>query len=153
MNDYSTLLNIFKGISDELDDLIQKFPPEKREEIVFDKWSLKNVVSHLNHWMIHDIDCLENLLRGSEPYWEPDVEDFNQKGVEVRKNKSWDEIYSEFLELKEKMVTLYKELPVDLRAKKFWTDRHENPTEFLKEDINHWRDEHVVSLNNFYKNQ
>jgi hypothetical protein len=44
--------------------------------------------------MIHDIDCLENLAQGMKPFWEPDVEEFNQLGVEMRKDKTWSEVYS-----------------------------------------------------------
>lgn len=151
MDSYSALLNKFKKISGELDSLIQKFSQERREEILFDKWSLKNVVSHLNHWMLHDIDCLENIIQGTEPFWEPDVEIFNQRGVEARKNKSWDEIYSEFVNLKNRVIDLYTKLPTGLYDKKFWNGKDETPTEFLKEDITHWKDEHIASLNYFFK--
>jgi hypothetical protein len=151
MKNYPELLYEFKNISLELENLIQKFPSERREEIIFDKWSLKNVVSHLNHWMIHDIDCLENLIQGKEPFWEPDVEEFNQSGVEARRNKSWDEIYSEFIDLRKKTIDLYTKLPTVLQNKKFWNNKNETPTEFLKEDNAHWRDEHIASLNDFFK--
>lgn len=151
MNSYIDFVNKFKKISEELDDLIKKFPAERREEIVFDKWSLKNIVSHLNHWMLHDIDCLELLMQEKEPYWEPNVEDFNKKGVEERKGRSWESIYSEFQDLKERLVGLYLNLPTKLRDKKFWSNKSETPTEFLKEDINHWRNEHVAQLENYFK--
>ena len=150
MKNYSELLNEFTKISEELDNLIQKFSSERREEVVFDKWSLKNVVSHLNHWMIHDLDCLNVLLNGKVPYWEPDVEEFNRKGVEARSNNNWDQVYTEFVELKNKLLTLYKEIPEDLRNKRIWPDKNETPTRFLEEDIQHWRDEHITSLNNFF---
>lgn len=150
MKSYSSLLDEFTKISEELDYLIQKFPPKQREEIVFDKWSLKNVVSHLNHWMIHDLDCLNALLANKVPYWEPEVEEFNRKGVEERSNNSWEQVYLEFVELKNNLLNLYKEIPEDLRYKKIWLDKNETPTRFLEEDIKHWRDEHITSLNDFY---
>lgn len=151
MKSYFGLLDEFKKISDELENLIQKFPSDRREEIVFDKWSLKNVVSHLNHWMKHDIDCLNALLNEQVPYWEPNVEEFNRKGVCLRSNNSWNQVYLEFIELKQRLLDLYSNYPEYLRNNKIWPDKNETPAKFLEEDINHWRDEHVVSLNDFFK--
>ncbi len=150
MKSYSELLDEFTKISEELDILIRKFPAERREEIIFDKWSLKNVVSHLNHWMVHDLDCLNALLANKVPYWEPEVEEFNRKGVEARSNNNWDQVYFEFVELKNKLLNLYKEIPEDLRYKRIWPDKNETPEKFLEEDIKHWKDEHIYGLNKFF---
>jgi len=146
MKKYQEELNKFVEIEEKLEGLIESYPAEKREEILFDKWSLKDVVAHLNHWMIHDIDCLENLLRGDEPFWEPDVEEFNQRGVEERKNRPWDELYSEFIGLIKQLASLYKNLPEDLQNKRFWKDKTETPLTFLREDINHWEAGHIPFL-------
>ncbi len=151
MKSYSELLDEFKKISDEFGTLTQKFPAEKREEIVFDKWSLKNVISHLNHWMIHDIDCLNALLDNKVPYWEPNVEEFNQKGVILRSNNSWNQVYLEFVDLKQRLIDLYSNYPEYLRNDRIWPDKSETPTRFLEENIKHWRNEHIVSLNDFSK--
>lgn len=153
MDNYSYLLSEFKNTSEELNKLIQKFPSKKREEISFDKWSLKNVVSHLNHWMIHNLNCLDSLAQGKVPYWQPDTDEYNLQGVEKRKNWTWEEVYSEFLDLKAKQILSYENLPKELREKKFWEDRRHTPFSFLEKDITHWRDEHIVSLNNFFENR
>ncbi len=146
MENYRELLQKFKYVKQQVKDLIDQFPENKREEILFDKWSLKDVVAHLNHWMVHDIDCLENLLKGEEPYWEPDVEEFNTKGVNARKDKSWDELYVEFTGLIEKLTKLYENLPEELQNKKIWKDKDETPLKFLEEDIHHWEGEHIPAL-------
>jgi len=151
MSDFNKKLLEFKEIALILEGLIIKFPINKREEIVFDKWSLKNVVSHLNHWMKHDIDCLEATTKGVVPYWEPDVEEFNRKGVEARKNNSWEEVYSEFAKLKTELIELYGSISPELQNKKIWLDSNHTPIRFLEDDIKHWRDEHIKGLNNFYK--
>ncbi len=150
MKSYSELLDEFKEISAELEKLIIKFPKEKVEITVFDKWSLKNVVSHLNHWMEHDILCLESLQNGIVPFWEPDVEEFNRKGVEARKDYSWDIVFKEFLDLKAKLINIFKNLELDLENARIWPDKNETPRRFLEEDIKHWRDEHIKSLNDFF---
>lgn len=147
MQSYSKLLGEFVKVSEELDNLIQKFPPERREEIIFDKWSLKNVVSHLNHWMVHNINCLECLIRSKIPYWQPDIDEYNQQGIETRKDWSWEKVYLEFTDLKEKQILSYENLPREFQEKKFWEDRKYTPAIFLDQDITHWRDEHIISLN------
>lgn len=150
MDSYSELLNKFKKISNELDNMIQKFPSERRDEVVFDKWSLKNVVSHLNHWMTHNINCLEALKQGKTPYWQPDTDEYNRQGVEKRKDLKWEDVYSEFLTLKDKQISSYKSLPRELYEKKFWDERRHTPLSFLSNDISHWKDEHIKALNNFF---
>lgn len=145
-DNFDKLLNEYKNIQHEVKTLIDKYPEEKREKIIFDKWSLKDVVAHLNHWMEHDINCLENLLSGTEPHWYPDVEEFNKSGVDSRKNKTWDEVYEEFISLSENLIKLYKDLPINLRNKSFWKNRNETPITFLDEDISHWQGEHIPSL-------
>jgi hypothetical protein len=150
MKSYPELLDEFRKIAEELESLIQKFPQGKQEEVIFDKWSLKNVVSHLNHWMVHDLDCLNALLDSKVPYWEPNVEEFNRTGVELRASNSWNQVYLEFVDLKQRLLDLYSNYPEYLRNNKIWLDKSETPTRFLEEDIQHWRDEHIASLNNFY---
>lgn len=152
MEDYKNNIQLFKKISDELEFLILKFPKEKREEVIFDKWSLKNIVSHLNHWMTHDIDCLTSLLNGQIPFWEPDVEVFNAKGIDQRKNIPWDVIFSEFVGLKGKLIELYESIDENFINKKIWPDKNQTPLRFLDDDINHWRDEHINQLESYYLN-
>lgn len=149
MEDYKNKIQLFKNISEELESLILKFPDEKREEIIFDKWSLKNVVSHLNHWMIHDIDCLTSLLNGQIPFWEPDVEVFNARGVDQRKNLSWDEIFSEFVELKCKLIDVFEKVDEKMVNIKIWPDKNETAIKILDDDIYHFRYEHVTQLTDY----
>ncbi len=146
MKDYNELLENFKKIQKRVKDLVDRYPPEKREQIIFDKWSLKDVLAHLNHWMVHDVDCLEHLLRDEEPFWEPDLEEFNRRGIDARKDKSWEELYLEFNRLAEKISLLYEQLPKGLQNKRFWMNRNETPIKFLEENISHWEGEHIPSL-------
>lgn len=149
MEEYNRHLTKFKEIEDKLQILILKFPANRREEIIFDKWSLKNVVSHLSHWMDHDIFCLNSFLNNIEPFWEPNVEEFNSKGVETRKDKKWEEVFSEFVELKSKLLNLYSKIPSNLVNKKIWEDHNETPLSFLNEDVIHWQNEHIKQLEEF----
>jgi hypothetical protein len=139
-------INTFKEIKDELTKATTRFSSQQREEKVFDKWSLKDVVAHLSNWMIHDTDCLKALKKGKEPYWEPDVDEFNKKGVESRKNRAWDEVYKEFIDLGNELINLYETLPGELREKQIWEGKNQTARRFLQEDIEHWRDEHLIEV-------
>ncbi len=136
----------FGEVRQELIEKIACFPPDQRTQTLFDKWSLKDVLAHLNHWIEHDINCLEALKRGEEPIWEPDVDIFNAQGVDKRKSQTWEEVYKEFEGQGEKLLGLYQSLPDGLWNKEFWQNREETPATFLKENIDHWRGEHLPQL-------
>lgn len=136
----------FNSVRDEFISLADRFPEEKRLDILFSDWSLKDVVSHLSNWMVHDIDCLTALKEGREPYWEPEIEEFNKKGIEARKGKNWEEIYKEFIDLGNELSSLYKTLPDNLWGKPIWKGRNETAMKFLEEDIDHLQNEHLPEL-------
>ncbi len=146
MKKYQTEIDKLQEIHNKVKSLIDQYSPEKRELLIFDKWSLKDVVAHLSAWMEDDLKALDNLMEGKKSYWEPDVEEFNERGVESRKSKLWEEIYFEFTSLIDKLIDLYRNLPVELQNKKVWQDREETAMKFLEEDINHWEEEHIPSL-------
>ncbi len=122
------------------------YPIDKRKVAIFDKWSLKDVLAHLSNWVVHDIDCLEALKEGREPYWEPDVDEFNARGIEERKDKSWNEVFDEFSNLSKKLVEIYETLPNDLWERDIWKGRGQTAKRFLHEDIEHWRNEHLTEI-------
>ncbi|MEK7524988.1 MAG: hypothetical protein AAB548_01290 [Patescibacteria group bacterium] len=146
MSKYSDLIEKTENVRNRVRDLVDHFPPEKREEILYDRWSLKDVVAHLNTWMIHDVGCLESLMKGIEPYWEPDVDEFNERGVSARRDKSWEDVYVEFVLLMEKLNRIYRQLPEDLFEMKIWKDHDETAVKFLEGEITHWEGEHIPLL-------
>lgn len=146
MNKYADLIEKVEEVRQRVKGLIDRFPPDKREKILFSKWSLKDVVSHLNIWMAHDIDCLESLMRRVEPYWEPDVEEFNTRGVNIGRDKSWTEVYNEFVFLIERLNKIFRQLPEKLFEMKIWKDHNETAVKFLEEEIKHLEGEHIPQL-------
>ena len=136
----------FVDIKDEISSIIEKFPQERRLDMLFDKWCLKDVVAHLSNWMVHDIDCLRAVKEDREPYWEPEVDEFNRKGVNERKEKPWNEIYGEFEKLRTELAKLYETLPDGLWNKPIWQGKNETAKLFLREDLSHWKNEHLGDL-------
>lgn len=139
-------INELIDIKTQLVETIGHFSSQRREEKLFDKWSLKDVLAHLNIWMIHDIDCLKALREGKEPYWEPDIDEFNTRGVDERKNKNWNEVFKEFEDLSHQLIEVYKTLPNELWNKPIWKGRKQTAKRFLYDDIGHWRDEHLMEI-------
>ena len=136
----------FEGIRNEVTSVINRFPKEERLDVLFGDWSLKDIVAHLNNWMIHDINCLKALKEGKEPYWEPEVNEFNRIGIEARKAMGWEEVYKEFVDLGEELLKLYSTLSDNLWNKPIWKGKSETAERFLEEDISHWEGEHLGDL-------
>lgn len=145
------LLQEFKRLYKETKGVIDAFPRKKRKEVLFDRWSLKDVVAHLNHWAEHDLACLKALKKDKEPFWAPDVDEYNNKGVQARKEKNWKDIYGEFNLLLGKVINEYETLPKDLWNRRFWKNREFTPLKFLKIDVDHYKNEHLPQLRKYIK--
>jgi hypothetical protein len=143
---YNKKISEFKSLIEKTIEYINKFPENMRETMIFDAWTLKDVVAHLNHWAQHDLNCLYALKNDEEPYWAPDVDLYNQEGVTARKNNSWEEVYTEFKKLTESVISELENLPDELWNKKFWSDRRFTPKLFLDIDIDHYKNEHLPEL-------
>lgn len=143
------LIQEFKSLYKEIKKVVDKFPQDKREEILFDKWSLKDVIAHLNHWAVHNLMCFKALKEGGKPYWAPDIDEYNEQGVQIRKNRTWNDVYNEFNTLLPQIILDYETLPQDLWNKRFWENRKFTPLKFLEIDINHYKNEHLPQLKKY----
>lgn len=148
---HKDLLKKFIEVKQEVKNLVDKFPESSREEILFDKWSLKDVLAHLNHWMENDLGALENLVNGKKSYWYPDVEQFNTDGVSKRKERSWEEVYNEFVTLMKELESKYDNLDSSLFEADLWQNHKGTPYDSVNIDIGHWEKEHIPSLKEVLK--
>ncbi len=118
-----------------------KFPEKSRDEILFGEWNIKDIIAHLNNWMVHDIDCLTSVIEKKIPRWEPDIDEFNKKGTELRKYYSWQELLSEFNGLSDRLLETYKKFPPELLSVRIWPSIDETPEKFILEELEHWNHE------------
>lgn len=125
---------------------IDNFPKNKREEILFNKWSLKDVVAHISGWDIAIIDLLKSLKKGKTPCWIEGVHKFNKRSVEKRKRWSWPKVYKEFVKLGKEIIEGYESVPEELWEKRIWEKRSFTPRKFLEIDIKHYRDDHLPQI-------
>jgi len=127
-----------EAIRTEIIHVLSKVKPDDRTRITSDSWNIKDIISHLNNWLVLDIDHLESLKQSKEAYWEPDMEKFNTGGVAQRKTRDWQDVRQEFSQLNQKIIDLYRSLSEDLWHKTFTKTHSLTPEESLKEEINHW---------------
>jgi hypothetical protein len=131
-------------------ELLEVFPVEKRDEILFDKWSLKDVVAHLSNWIIHDLECIAALVSGTEPHWEPSMDEFNHRGVRERRLQTWKVVVDEYKSLNNELIEKYKTLPDDLWDIPIWKGYGLTCRKFVTKDIEH-NTEHLNELTGVYK--
>jgi len=129
-----------KKLQQEIINIVDKFPTQKRKEILFDQWSLKDVLTHLCGWDELTVNAINNLKNGQLSVWGKSVDEMNRSSTGLRKDKSWDDIYNEFVDNSQKLVDIYNNLPDDLWEKPLYSDKKFSPTKFIKIDIDHYQE-------------
>lgn len=80
--------------------LIAQIPPARRDEPLFDGWSLKDNLAHITDWEQYMLDRLRSTAAG-EPIPtrvndEGDVDRVNQKVYELNRDRDWEVIWRDF---------------------------------------------------------
>jgi len=140
------LLEEFKKIREEFIQVVDKFPKEKRERLLFDQWNLKQVLIHMARWDNCLSDNVEFLLKGKE-------DDFNASSQELCKDWDWEKTYSEFLKGGERLIKTYEALAENHWTKKFWKDKNSTPEKFLKIVTKHYSEEHLPMVRKILENK
>lgn len=147
-----TLVNEFKSVRKDLIRIIDSFPGEKRELVLFDKWSLKNILSHLSGWAKYQTDVLVQFERGEKIKISKNLKVLiNEDFVFQRLKWNWDRVYREFLETSEKLIKEYEDLPGELWEKKLYDDKETTMKDFIKTEINHYKNTHGPQIKQFLK--
>jgi len=137
------LTNELKTAKAKLIRLVDSFPREKRELVLFDKWSLKDILSHLSGWAKYQIETLKQIKRGDEVRSPKNLKiTINESLVSLRQKWSWDKVYQEFLRLSEELVNEYENLPEKLWKRQIVKSKQPTVEDFIKIEINHYRKTH-----------
>jgi hypothetical protein len=133
------MVSKYKQEFKNLAQLLEKFPKDKIEEVLFDKWSLKELIGHLNGWTIFFTKILNYFKEGKEaPRW-GSLKEFNQKSVADRKQKSWKTVHKELLEGDKKLLETYESIPKALQKEKIWENKTQTPTKLLEINAHHYK--------------
>lgn len=147
MNKYNLkLLEKFKKIHQEYLELVDRFPTDRRKEVLFDKWSLKEVLSHMIAWNELDALRIETLKSGQAFDWVYDLDEFNEVEIKTRKDLSWEEIYNSFVESGFRLIKAYKSLPNKMWNMEFGPDNSITAAKDLRGMVEHYGEEHIPQL-------
>lgn len=145
------LLKEFEIVRKSFVDALKKFPPEKAEEKLFDKWSLKEVVAHFTAWDRYFTQSLKLLKNNvSMPYWE-NIASFNKNAVIRTAKADWQKVFAEFVKSGEMFLDEYKKLPKDLIDKLIWKERKYTPFKFLEINVEHYKNAQLKEIQKLLK--
>lgn len=128
---------------------ITQFPTEKREEVLFGEWSLKQLFTHLNGWDLFLTKAIKNLKADSKEIFPDTAEGLNETTLSNHKNSNWDDIYKEF---EDSGMNLFKELEnlsEEDWSKALWSNNGMSTKDFLGILTGHINDEHLPLVKKF----
>ena len=140
------LVDVYIRVRLEFLDIINKFPENKREEILFDKWSLKDVIAHLSGWTLHQVEVLNDLKNNRIPKSPGSSKDYNNNQVEKRSKWSFEKVYNEFLSSTDALLKEYKSLPKSIIDKKIWPNRRFTPKIYFEFELEHYTKTHLPQI-------
>ncbi|MFA6249993.1 MAG: ClbS/DfsB family four-helix bundle protein [Candidatus Shapirobacteria bacterium] len=128
---------------------LDQVPQDKKTDILFDQWSLKDIVSHLNGWDKFLIGIIEDLQSNRVLQKWQKINEFNQKSVFARQGWSWNQVYQEFIDIDANLKKLLPELDDNFLNTKFWPKNSFTPLKYIKIETNHYLKTHLPEI---YKN-
>ena len=123
-------------------ELIKTFPVSRREEKLFDKWSLKDILAHLSGWAIYQQQVINMFLHGHPIESSIDVQAQNCQAVVDREKESWEEILEEWQKSVIALSSLYGSIPPQLLGKSVFVDKKTTPSQLLLIEVRHLKNTH-----------
>ncbi len=141
-----TLIQKYKEARTQFEAMVDAFPKEKREIVLFGEWSLKDMLAHLTGWERQSLHQVASLLQGTSPRWVNDVDRFNAQSVQSSKLKNWETVYSELIASGNKIIQVYEQLPESEWHKQAGPHPKFTPKRFLEASIEHNQGEHLLQI-------
>jgi uncharacterized damage-inducible protein DinB len=139
-------LNRYTEVRQELIDLIKRFPENRVEEVLFGAWSLRQILAHLIGWDVYFTDLLKLLAAGQEPPYWGSIQEFNQLAIAQREDRTWQEVYDEFIQAGEAFIDTYSDVEDDVKDLRFWENRSYTPVKILKVNLHHYEKSHLPEI-------
>jgi hypothetical protein len=136
----------FRRVRAILLDVLDQYPDDRVDEVLFDEWSLKSVVAHLSGWDRYFTDILRDLESGRKALYWGSIQEFNEGSVAHRIDLNWSDVYKEFIEAGEAFIESYRQASPSLVEEKFWANRSYTPAEILEVNIHHYAESHLPQL-------
>ena len=146
------LINELEKARKEFISLVNNFPLEKRELVLFDEWNLKNILSHLSGWGAYQTDALKQLKSGEKIKPSKNLKaSINDAFVFERKDWDWDMVYKEFFKLSQQLVNEYRNLSKELWRESIYENKKETVEDFIKIEIIHLNKTHTSQIKSVLK--
>lgn len=125
--------------------LVERFPLEERNRVLFGEWSVKDILAHATAWNDLNSEHLECLKSNKDFEWVTDVDQFNAKEVARKRDLNWNEVCQSFVRSGEKLADLFWSLSGNDWNKKCGPNNKFDPKKFLEGVISHYQ-EHIDEL-------
>ncbi|MGB6838678.1 MAG: hypothetical protein WBD86_01325 [Microgenomates group bacterium] len=137
------LIKQFEKARKDFLETIDSFPKPRVEEVLFDEWSLKNILSHLSGWAKYQTDTLRLFRKGDKIEVQKNLKhSINEDFVFRREKWSWGRVYQEFLKLSGDLIKEYESLPKELWENEIYNGKETTVEDFIKIEINHYNKTH-----------
>ena len=136
-----------KKIIKELTKTIDRFPIDRREDVLFNQWGLKDVLAHISGWNLQRVKELEDFIKGNKIEVINNFDEFNHRRVNERKFSTWEIVYGEFITSCTNLVKSFHSIPDNLINKKIWEDKSHTPLKWFDIDLSHLK-EHFDDIKN-----
>lgn len=149
MENVKELISKLDVATSRLQSVVDLFPPDKREDVLFDQWSLKDILAHFSGWNLLTVKELTMLQNGTKvDKWTgvQETEEFNNQSVTERKSYTWDEVYKEFVDSQKMLLQKYKELTRENWNSQFGPSEKDTPIRSIKVDIKHIGLDHLARI-------
>lgn len=130
---------------------IDDFPVDKRETVLFDQWSLKDILAHILGWHQLFLSNLDNLQKNNLPTDWGKIDDFNHQSVSRFHSQSFSSIYQNLLNTDRELINKLLSLTPEDWQKKFWPNRTYTPQKILEIEIKHYLKTHLPQIKKFLK--
>lgn len=128
----------FTKAQKELLRIVDKFPKEKQSLVFYGDWTIKEVVGHISAWDLYFTNLLKNFSKSKQTDFWGSINKFNEKEVESRKSKNFNQIKSELKLAGNQFVKVYKSLSEKSLSQKIWKDKKYTSKDILKIEIDHY---------------
>lgn len=140
------LIQQFQKARETLLETIEEFPEEKQEEILFDEWTLQEVIIHIQAWDKLTLDTLIALSENREAPRVRNVDVFNGGAIALYREHSWDSILELFTQTSIELENTYTNFPQELWEKQISESSDLTPKVLLQNKIDHYLKEHLPQI-------
>ncbi len=137
------MVSNFKNAREKLMKTVNKFPKHRREEKLFDDWSLKDILIHLTGWAAHQTETLKTFKQGRTKTAPSNLKaSINEVLVSNHQTTGFETVHLNFVSQTDELITEYESLPKSSWNKKIWADKDTTPKDYIQIEINHYKNTH-----------